>query len=330
MRRRRLARLCLGTRPCSCRLRRVRSPRCRTVVARGSGFRTIRFFAGENYATRNFLPQRARFGRARRRCRGANADQVRARLALGGPCGAVHGRPRQRLLQGRGARRDDRHRQRLGGGHQPRRERRLPDVLRRHQFVDPLPRQARERAREGRDDGLRRAGLRDHHAEEERHLQAQGPGGQGARRARARRRLRPVAVVRRGEQDRRFEGEDREHRLPGARAHAGAGQGGRDHGILVLLLHQSEGERRAARRHRGAAHERLRARSLRQRDHGQPGLREGESQRGARIPPRVREGRPGHRARSGVGGEGRDQAKPDPRTRPPSSSGSRCRSRRTT
>ena len=51
------------------------------------------------------------------------------------------------------------------------------------------------------------------------------------------------------------QGEDREHRLPGARADARAGQGRRHHRLLVLVLHEPEGERRARRRHRGAADE---------------------------------------------------------------------------
>ena len=86
-----------------------------------------------------------------------------------------------------------------------------------------------------------------------RHLQAEGSRGPDPRRAGGRRRLGAVADLRAGEQDRRRQGEGREHRLPGARADARAGQGRRDHRLLVLLLHEPQGAPASRRRHRRAA-----------------------------------------------------------------------------
>ncbi len=54
------------------------------------------------------------------------------------------------------------------------------------------------------------------------------------------RRLCAMADLREGERHRRLQGEDRERRLPGARADAAERRGRRDHRLLVLLLHQPE------------------------------------------------------------------------------------------
>ena len=78
---------------------------------------------------------------------------------------------------------------------------------------------------------------------------AEGSRRQEARRPAAGRRLRAVADLHPGERHRCLQGDDRQCRLPGARADARLRRGRRHHGLLVLLLHQPEGPRRAGERH---------------------------------------------------------------------------------
>ncbi len=114
----------------------------------------------------------------------------------------------------------------------------------------------------------------------------------------ARRRLCAMADLRRGERHRRLEGDDRECRLPGPRADAGVRTGRRDHRILLLVLHQPQGQRRARRRYRRHADGRLRRRPLRQHDHRLAGLRRGPSRRGQGLPQGAQQGDQGNHRRS--------------------------------
>ena len=63
----------------------------------------------------------------------------------------------------------------------------------------------------------------------------------------ARRRLRAMADLRAGQRHRRLQGDDRECRLPGARADAGGRPGRRHYRLLVLVLHQPERQGRGGR-----------------------------------------------------------------------------------
>ena len=109
----------------------------------------------------------------------------------------------------------------------------LRDGLRRHQLARQVPRQPAQPAGEGGDDGVRHAGVFHRHAEEERHRKPKDLEGKvlGAPADGAYAQW-PIFV-----QANKIDasGEDREHRLPGARADARAGQGRRHHRVLVLL-----------------------------------------------------------------------------------------------
>ncbi len=94
-----------------------------------------------------------------------------------------------------------------------------------------------------------------------------------------RRRLRAVEGVREGERHRRLQGQDREHRLPGARADARRRQGRRHHRLLVLDALQPAAEGPQAGGHQDHADGGPRPGALRQRHHGQSGLRQGQSRR---------------------------------------------------
>ena len=141
---------------------------------------------------------------------GADRREVRARLEVRRPGGALLRRHRQGLLQGRRPQRHDRLRPRLGRRHRPRRRRHLSDRLLRHQFAGQVPGPEPRQEGPGGADGLRQAAVRHRQRHQDRHQQAEGPGRQGARRAAARRRLRAMEGVREGEQHRRLQGEDRE------------------------------------------------------------------------------------------------------------------------
>ncbi len=84
--------------------------------------------------------------------------------------------------------------------------------------------------------------------------------------------------------------------------------GRRHHRLLVLVLYQPEGSRRAGRRHRRAADVRLRRQSLRQRDHRESEIRRREAGSRQEIPQRLPEGPEGHREVAGNGGRFGDQA----------------------
>ncbi len=129
---------------------------------------------------------------------------------------------------------------------------------------------------------------------QDRHHQAEGPGRQGARRAGARRRLRAMEGVRAGERHRRIQGEDRERRLPRARADARRRQGRRHHRLLVLDALQPAAEGPQARGHQDPADGRLWARALRQRHHGQSGLCQGQSEGGGGLRARDHQRRARH------------------------------------
>ena len=168
-----------------------------------------------------------------------------------GPAAPFTGRARQGVLQGRGARRHDRHRQRLARVDPARRLRHLRHRLRRRELADPLPRREPDDRPQGRDDGLRPAAVRHRRPQEQgHHRRSQEPGGQEVRRAGRRRRLRAVADLQGRQQARRQRHEVRERRLPRARADAGLRRGRCRVRLLVLGLHEPEVARRAGRRHR--------------------------------------------------------------------------------
>ena len=149
-------------------------------------------------------------------------DQILARLQVRRPGGAVRGRDRQGLLQGRRPRRHHRLGRGLARADQPRRLRHLRHGLRRHQLADQVPRRQPGDADQGRVHGLQQAGrsrssaARAAASRKPKDLEGKKLGAPAAGR-----RLCAVEDLRPGQRHRRLQGDDRERRLPGARADAG-------------------------------------------------------------------------------------------------------------
>ena len=114
----------------------------------------------------------------------ADRHQVLARLETRRPGGAVPGRARQGLLQGRRPRRHHRRRGRLARADHPRRSRHLRHGLRRHQLADQVPRPIRRR-RSRPCSWSTTSRLLDRRPQEPRRHRAEGARGQEARRAAA-------------------------------------------------------------------------------------------------------------------------------------------------
>ena len=71
----------------------------------------------------------------------------------------------------------------FAGGDSARRQRRLPVRLCRHQLADQVPRQESGGGHQGHSHGVRRVAVRDRHAGQDRHRDAEGPGRAHSRRA---------------------------------------------------------------------------------------------------------------------------------------------------
>ena len=141
---------------------------------------------------------------------GPTRRQVLARLEVRGSRRGLPAGRRQGLFRRRGPGRYHRHRPGFAGGDPARGQRRLPVRLRRYQFPHQVPRQESGRGHQGHSDGVRRAAVRDRHAGQDRHRDAEGPGRPHSRRTGSRRRLRAVEGVRQGERHRRQQGDHRE------------------------------------------------------------------------------------------------------------------------
>ena len=182
---------------------------------------------------------------------GPDAGEVHPRLALRGTGRAVHGCARQGLLQSRGPRCHDRHRQRLARVDPARRLRHLRHRRRRRELADPLPRREPDHRPQGGDDGLRPAAVRHRRAQEQgHHADPKSLAGKkfGAPAADGAYAQWPIfkSVNKLDDSDH----EVRERRLSRARADAGLGRGRRRVRLLLLGLHEPEVARPAGRRHR--------------------------------------------------------------------------------
>ncbi len=143
-------------------------------------------------------------------------------------------RDRPRLLQGRRPRRQHRAGRQRRRANRPSCVRQLRDGGRRHQCPHQAARCQAADAGESRLHRLRRAALRRRRAQEPWHQPAEGPGGQEARGAQHRRRIRILADLRAGERHQCRQGDDRARRPAGARPHAGRGPGRCRDQLLVL------------------------------------------------------------------------------------------------
>ena len=194
----------------------------------------------ENHAPAN--PADVRISLRRDRL-GADEHPILERLEMGGTGGTLPDGARPRLVRRSRSRRHHGYRQGLARGDTPgSRRQQLADGLFGHQLAHQVPGPEPRPRPHRRHDDLQRAAVRDHRPQVARRDGAEGPRRQDSRRPGARRRLRAVEGVREGERHRRLQGHHRERRLPGARTHARGGQGGRHHRLLVLVVHQPEGE----------------------------------------------------------------------------------------
>ncbi len=108
-----------------------------------------------------------------------------------------------------------------------------------------------------------------------------------------------MAAIRQAQQHRCVEGDDRNHRHPGARAHARRRPDRCRARLLVPALCRSQGPRRAGRRYRADADGGLRAQALRQRHHHQSQIRGRQAGGGESVSARLSQGPEGDRQTTG-------------------------------